>query len=87
MIAPMDIERGYLGWSFAGVIEGVPLIRVLPFVVFAEEYAGTEVLKQIRIQVLSKYAEPKDVRKRYEQVLAERDIQWDDSANGCMSHN
>jgi hypothetical protein len=87
MISPGEMERGYLGWNFERVVEGVPLIRVLPFVVFAEEHAGTQVLKQIRIQVLSKHAEPESVGDHYEQVLGERGVRWDDSASGCVSHN
>jgi hypothetical protein len=87
MISPGGMERGYLGWDFVEAVEGVPLIRVLPYVVFAEEHAGTQVLKQIRIQVLSKFAEPQGVRGRYEQILTERGVRWDDSASGCVSHN
>jgi hypothetical protein len=87
MISPGSMERGYLGWNFVEVVDGVPLIRVLPYVVFAEAHAGTQVLKQIRIQVISKFAEPKSVRERYEQVLMEQGVQWDDSASGCVSHN
>src|SRR5215210_6574507 len=44
MISPGEMERGYLGWNFVEVVDGVPLIRVLPYVVFAEEHAGTQVL-------------------------------------------
>lgn len=87
MISAGEMERGYLGWDFVRDVEGVPLIRILPFTVFAEKHRDTQILKQIRIQVLSKYAEPKDVRERYERLLAERGVQWDDSASGCVSHN
>lgn len=87
MISPGEMERGYLGWDFVREIEGVPLIRVLPFTVFVENHQDTQILKQIRVQVLSKYAEPKNVRERYAQVLAEQNVQWDDSASGCVSHN
>jgi hypothetical protein len=87
MISPGELERGYLGWDFVREVQGVPLIRVLPFTVFAEEHRGKQLLKQIRIQVLSKYAEPKDVRGCYERLLAERGVKWDDSASGCVSHN
>jgi hypothetical protein len=86
-ISAGEMERGYLGWDFVKDVEGVPLIRVLPFTVFAEEHRDTRILKQIRIQVLSKYAEPKNVRERYEQLLADWDVQCDDSASGCVSYN
>lgn len=87
MISPGEMERGYLGWSFVKEIEGIPLIRVLPFTVFADEHTGTQVLKQVRVQILSKHADPKDVRECYEQLLAKRSIRWDDGASGCISHN
>ena len=87
MTSPGGMERGYLGWKLVEVVEGVPLIRVLPYVVFAEEHAGTQLLKQIRIQVMSRFAEPKSVGEGYEQVLVEQGVRWDDSASGCVSHN
>ena len=87
MISPLEMQRGYLGWNFIGAVDGVPLIQVLPYVVFADMHAGTQVLKQIRIQILSKFAEPKSVRESYEKVLVEQDVRWDDSASGCISHN
>jgi hypothetical protein len=87
MTSPGEMERGYLGWDFLRELDGVPLIRVRPFTVFAEDHAETKVLKQVRIQVLSRYAEPESIRERYEQVLAERGARWDDSASGCVSHN
>lgn len=86
-ISTRTMERGYLGWDFVREVEGVPFIRVLPFTVFAEKHPGTQNLKQIRIQILSKNAKEKEVRKDYERILLEQGIQWDDSASGCVSHN
>ena len=80
-------ERGYQGWELAKVVEGVPFVRALPFSVFAEDHQGTPVLKQVRIQVLSKHAEIKTIGERYEEALTGRGVQWDDSASGCISHN
>jgi hypothetical protein len=58
----------YAGWELADVVEGVPFMRILPMTANPRTYSGTQILRRVRIQVLSKKTKPPAVREGYELV-------------------
>jgi len=48
----------YAGWELADVVEGVPFMRILPMTANPRTYSGTQILRRVRIQVLSKKTKP-----------------------------
>ena len=66
--------------------EDVPVVRLTPLAVSAEKHAGTQVLKQVRVRVLSKHVKSEDVRKEYREVLLEEGAQWEENNHGRISY-
>lgn len=64
----------------------VPVVRLEPLAVSAEKHTGTQVLKQVRVRVLSKHVKSENVRKRYSQVLLEEGARWDENNHGRISY-
>jgi hypothetical protein len=64
----------------------VPVTRLEPLAVSAEKHAGTRVLKQVRVRILSKHVKSQAVRTRYRQVLLEEGAQWAENNHGRISY-
>jgi hypothetical protein len=84
---PPSLDDDYAGWELVEVSDGLPIVRVLPAVAKAEPHPGTKVLKQVRIQVLSKNVKPERIAAIYEQVLAEQGAQWKENSEGVFFYN
>jgi hypothetical protein len=67
-------------------VGAVPMVRLDPLAVSAEKHTGTQVLKQVRVRVLSKNVKSEDVRERYRQVLLEEEAQWGENNHGRISY-
>jgi hypothetical protein len=80
-----SLDDDYAGWEFVGVLDGVPIVRVEHYVAVPELHPGTQVLKQVRIQVLSK-AKPETIAEKYEQVLTEQGARWESNSEGIFSY-
>jgi hypothetical protein len=65
----------------------VPMVRLEPLAVSAEKHAGTQVLKQVRVRVLSQKVESEDVQEQYRQVLLEEGAQWGENNHGDISYD
>jgi hypothetical protein len=82
---PPSLDDDYAGWKFVGVAHGVPIVRVEHCVAVPEPHPGTPVLKQVRIQVLSK-VKPETIAEKYEQVLTEQGARWESNSRGTFSY-
>ena len=76
----------YSGWEFVRVVRGVPILRVRPLALIAEMHPGTQILKSVRIQVLSRRVKPCAVRDEYERVLIEHGAHWNENNHGLISY-
>jgi hypothetical protein len=76
----------YGGWEFVRVVRGVPILRVRPLAGIPETHPGTEILKSVRVQVLSRHVKPAEVGEYYERVLTDRGVRWDDNNSGYISY-
>ncbi len=77
----------YAGWELADVVEGVPLMRILPMTANPRTYPGTQILRSVRIQVLSRKIKPPAVREGYERVLAEQGVRWELNIQGSLDYD
>ncbi len=71
------------------VVEGredLPVVRLEPLAVSVEKHPDTQVLKQVRVRVLSKHVKSENVRERYSQVLLEEGARWDENNHGRISY-
>jgi hypothetical protein len=71
------------------VIEGrgdVPVVRLDPLAVSVERHTGTQILKQVRVRILSKRVKSEDVRQRYSQALLNEGVRWDENNHGRVSY-
>jgi hypothetical protein len=79
-------EHGYGGWQLVRVVRGVPILRVQPVVALPETHPGTEILKSVRVQVLSRHVKPSEVEKTYEQLLVDNGVRWGANNSGQISY-
>lgn len=80
-------EEAYPGLELVEVIDDVPVIRVLPMVVEPEKYPGMNLLKEVKIKIQSKWVKPATVRARYEELLQEEGVRWDENNRGVISYS
>jgi hypothetical protein len=59
---------------------------VRPLVGIPEMHPGTQILKSVRIQVLSRRVKPGAVRNEYERVLIEQGAHWHENNHGLISY-
>jgi hypothetical protein len=78
--------HGYAGWELVRVVRGVPILRVRPLAPIPEMHRGTQILKSVRIQVLSRRVKPGAVRDEYERVLIEQGAHWHENNHGLISY-
>jgi hypothetical protein len=76
----------YSGWEFVRVIRDVPILRVRPLALIPEMHPGTQILKSVRIQVLSRRVKPGVVGDEYERVLNEQGAHWNENNHGLISY-
>jgi hypothetical protein len=76
----------YSGWEFVRVIRDVPILRVRPLALIPEMHPGTQILKSVRIQVLSRRVKPCAVGDEYERVLNEQGAHWNENNHGLISY-
>src|SRR5215212_7213052 len=81
------LDSDYAGWELVEVLGDVPIVQVKPFVVKPETHPGTQVLKQVHIQVLSKNVKPDSVGEAYTRVLKEQGAQWSENSQGIFTYN
>jgi hypothetical protein len=67
----------YPGLAFSRDVDGMPLFRMLPVLVEVVRYNGTELPKEIRIEVSSRVVTAEEVAVRYGQTLHEERIPSD----------
>jgi hypothetical protein len=79
-------EHGYGGWRLVRVVRGVPILRVQPLVALPETHPGTEILKSVRVQVLSRHVKPSKVEKTYERLLVDNGVRWGANNSGHISY-
>lgn len=79
-------EEEYAGWELVRVIRGVPIFRVQPLAALPQVHPDTEILKSIRVQVLSRYVKPSEVGEYYERLLTERGVRWKFNNSGYISY-
>jgi hypothetical protein len=80
-------EEVYPGLELVKVIDDVPVIRVLPMVVEPEKYPGTNLLKQIKINVQSKWVKPATVQQCYKEILQKEGVRWGENNHGVISYS
>jgi hypothetical protein len=83
---PPSLDRDYAGWELDKVLDGVPIVRVRDHVVVPKTHPGTEVLKEVSVQVLSRKVKPNSIGASYERVLAEQGARWDENSQGVFSY-
>jgi hypothetical protein len=78
--------HGYAGWELVRVVRRVPILRVLPLVALPETHPDTQILKSVRIQVLSRHVKPAEVGEIYERLLTDSGVRWSRNNSGCISY-
>jgi hypothetical protein len=78
--------HGYAGWEVVRAVRGVPILRVRSLAAIPERYPDTQILKSVRVQVLSRHVKPADVGESYERLLTERGVRWDENNSGYISY-
>jgi hypothetical protein len=68
-------------------VDRVPVVRVKPFAVAAENHPGTEVLKRVRIRTLSKKVKSYDVADSYRRLLEQKGAPWDENNHGEFAYD
>ena len=63
--------------AFSRAVHGMPLFRMLPLFVEVVRYAGTELPKEIRMEVSSRVVTADEVAARYKQTLHDEHIPSD----------
>jgi hypothetical protein len=79
-------EHGYRGWELVRIARGVPVLRVRPVVALPEAHPDTQILKSVRVQVLSRHVKPAEVGKSYERLLTDSGVRWDENNSGYISY-
>ena len=77
--------QAYMGLELVEVADGVPLVRVRPYTMFAENYPATNILERVHIQILSRYVKPASIRDDYERFLEERGAHWGENLTSGLS--
>ena len=80
-------EHGYGGWQLVRVARSVPILRVRPLVALSETHPDTQILKSVRIQVLSRHVKPAEVGMSYERLLRNIGVRWDVNNSGYISYH
>jgi hypothetical protein len=83
----LSAEQAYMGLELVEVVDGVPLVRVHPYAVFAEKHFGSHLPKRVCFQILSRRVKPASIRNRYERFLEEQGADWGKNLSGCISYN
>lgn len=83
----LSAEQAYMGLELVELVDGVPLVRVHPYAVFAEKHPGTQLPKRVCFQILSRRVSPTSIRNRYEQFLEEEGAHWGENLSGVISYN
>ena len=78
--------HGYGGWELVRVVHGVPILRVRPLALIPEMHPDTQILKSVRIQVLSRRLKPGAVRDEYERVLIEQGAHWHENNHDLIPY-
>ena len=68
-------------------VDRVPIVQVKPFAVSAEKHPGTEVLKRVRIRILSKEVKSHEVAESYGQLLEREGAPWDENNHGEFAYD
>jgi hypothetical protein len=79
-----EFLQRYEEFELVAVMEGVPVLRLKTVMADVIRYEGTDVPKQVRIRVLSRFASPKNVAELYERTLRAGNIPWDRTTRGSI---
>ena len=66
------------------VVDSVPVVRLKSFMIDLIRYAGTDVPKQVRIRIFSRFAPLESVAKHYERTLLAENLSWEYSTRVCI---
>lgn len=66
--------------------DDVPIMRVVDLAVEPEMHAGTQVLRRVHIQVLTKHVEAGRVRESYRRLLTDHGARWERNHYGRFSY-
>lgn len=67
-------------------VDGVRIVKVRPLVIEPECYAGTDVLRLVRIRITSRGADLEDLREGYERVLLQHGARWGENNHGSITY-
>ena len=70
------LTQFYRGLGLVEVMAGVPILRIEPTVVWPVKYDGTELLKEVHIELFSRQADSKDIAEQYRLVLLQEGMPW-----------
>jgi hypothetical protein len=93
LIRPNDLavltrsDEAYPGLELVKVIDDIPVIRVLPMVIEPVKYPGTNLLKQVRIKVHSKWVKSAMVQRCYKELLQKEGVRWGENNRGVISYS
>lgn len=79
-----DFAQAHPGLELAREVGGVPLFRMLPALVEVVRYDGTELPKEIRMEVSSTVVTAEELAARYEQTLLREHIPSDNCVGMCL---
>jgi hypothetical protein len=78
-------SQQYPGLAFSRDLDGMPLFRMLPVVTEVVRYDGTELPKEIKIKVSSRFARPEEVAAHYKKVLDKEGLPSDECPAGSVA--
>jgi hypothetical protein len=87
LVALTSSDEAYPGLELVKVIDDIPVIRILPMVVEPEKYPGTDLLKQIKIKIQSKWVKPATVQQSYKILLQKEGVRWGENNRGVISYS
>ena len=78
------VER-YAALELVDVVSGVPMLRMKPAFVEVVRYEGSNLVKRIRIRVLSRFAEPRAMAELYGDICGREGLPRHKTSRGSLS--
>jgi len=80
-----NFARKYPSFELVRFVEDVPVIRLRKAVAEVVRYAGSKLPRRVRLRILSKFADPDEVRKLYWRVLQQENLPVFTDSRGSVS--
>jgi hypothetical protein len=80
-----NLERKYPRFEMIRLVDSVPVLRIKPVLAEVIRYQSSTLVKQVRLRILSKFAEPERVANLYREALAQENLPVFQTSPGRIS--